>query len=75
MQAKDELRTQIRSGEPDVVMVDPTVAHLYVAVGDPSVIDVFDTDTLNHLETIATDPVRKRLASIRLSMGSAPSRL
>ncbi len=55
------------------VKADPAVAQLYVAVGDPG--DVFDTDTRNHLETIATDPVRTLLASIRLSMGSVSSRL
>ena len=55
------------------VKADPAVAQLYVAVGDPG--DVFDTDTRNHLETIATDPVRTHLASIRLSMGSVSSRL
>jgi hypothetical protein len=43
-------------GVPDVVMVDEGLAHLYVAIGDPGVISVFDTGTLAHLETVATEP-------------------
>jgi DNA-binding beta-propeller fold protein YncE len=42
-------------GVPDVVMVDEGVAHLYVAIGDPGVISVFDTGTLAHLQTVATE--------------------
>jgi DNA-binding beta-propeller fold protein YncE len=43
-------------GTPDVVMVDESLAHLYVAIGDPGVISVFDTRTLAHLETVSTEP-------------------
>lgn len=43
-------------GVPDVVMVDQELAHLYVAIGDPGVISVFDADTLAHLETVPTEP-------------------
>ena len=43
------------SGVPDVIFYNPELSHLYVAVGDPGVIDVFDTATLTHLETISTE--------------------
>jgi DNA-binding beta-propeller fold protein YncE len=43
-------------GVPDVVMVDQGLAHLYVAIGDPGVISVFDADALAHLETVSTEP-------------------
>jgi DNA-binding beta-propeller fold protein YncE len=43
------------SGKPDVVLFNPAQKHLYVAIGDPGVIDVFDTETLVHLECISTE--------------------
>jgi len=43
------------SGAPDVIFFNAELSHLYVAVGDPGVIDVFDTKTLSHLETIPTE--------------------
>jgi DNA-binding beta-propeller fold protein YncE len=58
------------SGKPDVIFYNPALKHLYVAVGDPGVIDVFDTDTLKRLEVVLTgkgahttafDPGRNKL--------------
>jgi DNA-binding beta-propeller fold protein YncE len=43
------------SGVPDVVFFNPALGHLYVAIGDPGVIDVFDTGTMVRLETIPTE--------------------
>jgi DNA-binding beta-propeller fold protein YncE len=42
-------------GVPDVVMVDPQLAHLYVAIGDPGVVCVFDTGHLAPLGTVSTE--------------------
>ena len=42
------------SGTPDVIFFNSAYKHLYVAVGDPGVMDVFDTDTLQRVETIGT---------------------
>jgi len=42
------------SGTPDVIFFNPVLKHLYVAVGDPGVIDLFDTDTLERLEVVPT---------------------
>jgi DNA-binding beta-propeller fold protein YncE len=42
------------SGKPDVIFFNPALKHLYVAVGDPGVMDVFDTETLTRLETVYT---------------------
>ena len=50
------------SGVPDVIFYNPDLSHLYVAVGDPGVIDVFDTRTLAHLETIPTEKGTHTLA-------------
>jgi serine/threonine-protein kinase len=41
-------------GVPDVVMLDADARRAYVAVGDPGVVCSFDTERLEHLETIET---------------------
>ena len=43
------------SGSPDVIFLNTSLGHLYVAIGNPGVIDVFDTRDMQHLETIATE--------------------
>jgi DNA-binding beta-propeller fold protein YncE len=43
------------SGVPDVIFFNAALGHLYVAIGDPGVIDVFDTETLKRLETATTE--------------------
>lgn len=43
-------------GSPDVIMHDPALRHLYVAIGDPGVICVADTARLEILETVPTEP-------------------
>ena len=42
-------------GAPDVVMHDAVLRHLYVAIGEPGVICVVDTERLELVETIATE--------------------
>ena len=58
------------SGKPDVIFYNSTRQHLYVAIGDPGVIDVFDTQTLQRLETVPAekgahtlgfDPLRNKI--------------
>lgn len=44
------------SGVPDVVMHDPELARLYVAIGDPGVVCSFDSERLEQLETVDTEP-------------------
>lgn len=44
------------TGVPDVVFFNPALRHLYVAIGDPGVIDVFDTETMRRLESVQTEP-------------------
>jgi DNA-binding beta-propeller fold protein YncE len=57
-------------GVPDVVMCDPDLQRLYVAVGEPGVVCSFDSDRLEPLErveteqgahTIGWDPADRRL--------------
>jgi DNA-binding beta-propeller fold protein YncE len=43
------------AGEPDVIMHDPTLERLYVAVGSPGVVHVVDEARLELLETIQTE--------------------
>lgn len=43
------------SGVPDVVWFNPVRRQLYVAVGDPGVVDVFDTTTMRTIGTVATE--------------------
>jgi len=43
-------------GAPDVVMHDPEVRRLYVAIGEPGVVCSFDSDRLEHVETVETEP-------------------
>jgi serine/threonine-protein kinase len=44
------------TGVPDVVWHDPDLGRLYVAIGDPGVVCSFDSDCLEHVETVATEP-------------------
>jgi DNA-binding beta-propeller fold protein YncE len=50
------------SGAPDVIFLDPRSAHLYVAVGDPGVIDVIDVGTMRRIEVVATEAGAHTLA-------------
>jgi DNA-binding beta-propeller fold protein YncE len=50
------------SGTPDVIFFNPALKHLYVAVGDPGVIDIFDTDSLKPLEVVSTSKGAHTLA-------------
>jgi DNA-binding beta-propeller fold protein YncE len=43
------------SGEPDVVFLNGALRRLYVAIGDPGVIDVFDIESMRRLESVATE--------------------
>jgi hypothetical protein len=43
------------SGTPDVIFLDPTLSHLYVAVGDPGVIDVVDVAAWRRVQVVATE--------------------
>ena len=42
-------------GVPDVVMQDASLQRLYVAIGEPGVVCSFDTERLQHLETVETE--------------------
>jgi DNA-binding beta-propeller fold protein YncE len=42
-------------GVPDVVFFNVALEHLYVATGDPGVIEVFDTETMTRSEAVSTE--------------------
>ncbi len=43
------------SGPPDVVFYNSRQDHLYVTVGDPGVIEVYDTKSMGHVQTVNTE--------------------
>jgi DNA-binding beta-propeller fold protein YncE len=43
------------SGVPDVVFCNSALRHVYVAIGSPGVIDVFEGETLRRLERVETE--------------------
>ncbi len=42
------------AGPPDVIFYNSKVNHLYVTIGDPAVIQVFDTNTMKEIQTVST---------------------
>jgi DNA-binding beta-propeller fold protein YncE len=42
------------AGAPDVIFFNAALRHLYVAIGDPGVIEVFETDRMRRIETVTT---------------------
>jgi len=50
------------SGKPDVIFFHPRLNRLYVAVGDPGLIDVFDTTSMQRIEVLQTEPDAHTLA-------------
>ena len=50
------------SGVPDVIFFNNDLHHLYVAIGNPGVIDVFHTEPLRLLESIPTEQGAHTLA-------------
>ena len=45
-----------------MIFFNAALEHLYVAIGDPGAIDVFDTRTMRRIETVATEPGAHTLA-------------
>jgi DNA-binding beta-propeller fold protein YncE len=43
------------AGSPDVIFFNSTLHHLYVAIGDPGLIEVIDTDSLKRVQTVTTE--------------------
>jgi hypothetical protein len=53
---------ELISGAPDVIFFNAALSRLYVAIGDPGVVDVFDTTPLRRHETIVTEAGAHTLA-------------
>lgn len=49
------LATEAIAGVPDVVFFNAALSRLYVAIGEPGVIQVFSTTPLRHSETVSTE--------------------
>ena len=43
------------SGTPDVIFYNHVLGHLYITIGDPGVIDVFDTLAMKLIQTVRTE--------------------
>ena len=50
------------SGAPDVIFLHPQSGHLYVAIGDPGVVDVIDIGTMRCAEVVPTEAGAHTLA-------------
>jgi hypothetical protein len=50
------------SGGPDVLFLNAARRHLYAAIGNPGVIDVFDVDALKLIQTVPTERGANTLA-------------
>ena len=50
------------SGAPDVIFLHPQSRRLYVAIGDPEVIDVINVGTMRREEVVQTEPGAHTLA-------------
>jgi DNA-binding beta-propeller fold protein YncE len=50
------------SGAPDVIFLHPASGRLYVAIGDPGVIDVIDTIQMRRVQTVDTEAGAHTLA-------------
>ena len=50
------LAAEAIAGVPDVVFFNPGRGHVYVAIGDPGVIEVFDTARFSRVETVRAEP-------------------
>ena len=44
------------SGSPDVIFFNRALRHLYVAIGDPGVVEAFNTEDMRRLDTVQTEP-------------------
>ena len=56
------LTTEGLAGVPDVVFFNAALSHLYVAIGDPGIIEVFGTTPLRRHEVISTEAGAHTLA-------------
>jgi DNA-binding beta-propeller fold protein YncE len=43
-------------GVPDVIFLNAQLRHLYVAIGNPGIIEVFDIDTMQRISVTETEP-------------------
>lgn len=56
------VRTAELAGVPDVILFNAALARLYVAIGDPGVVEIFDTRALRRVETVVTEKGTHTLA-------------
>jgi hypothetical protein len=56
------LRDVPLSGAPEVIFLNQRTGHLYVAIGDPGVIDVIDIAAMRREEVVATEAGAHTLA-------------
>jgi DNA-binding beta-propeller fold protein YncE len=54
LDSKSIVNRQSLSGVPDVTFYNPKREHLYVATGDPGLIDVFDTRSMAKIQSVQT---------------------
>lgn len=57
-----ELTRAELGGAPDVIFFNPERRHLYVAIGDPGLIEVFETDGMRRVDVLRTEAGAHTLA-------------
>jgi len=50
------------AGTPDVIFYNPDLDHLYVTIGDPGVIQVFDMKSMKEIQTVTTQAGTRTIA-------------
>lgn len=55
LESKKVSKSSKLAGTPDVIFFNPDLEHLYVTIGDPGVIEVFDTKSMQVIQTVATE--------------------
>ena len=69
------ISTEAIAGVPDVIFFNAALARLYVAIGDPGVIEVFDTEPLRRREAVNTDLTRPGVDAVDVVPGVSPIRV
>jgi DNA-binding beta-propeller fold protein YncE len=55
LDSESVVRSVDLTGPPDVIFYNSSLKHLYVAIGDPGVIDVIDTMSMKRVEKVKTE--------------------
>jgi DNA-binding beta-propeller fold protein YncE len=55
LESEKVLEASKLAGPPDVIFYNPDLDHLYVTIGDPAVIQVFDIRSMKEIQTVTIE--------------------